>query len=450
LVYFGSPLINCVFNFNFDHFLRFWNSKILNSGLIGLFSFQSIPTKLTNMTASSSRIRKCKPNHHRDRTIPGTGSSSTPTAASSAARCSSRSADKLPSGSRNATEGQGSQTHTQSPITPINHDELIKTKTNEESQTSEPEAVFEEHTTLTKRMAKSFYYGRKVPMNTRPSFPLTVLAVNAFTTGTFGTQLDTLQFLDLDMASEVGRSACVSPTTLIMALVYLDRLSKNNVKYLEGIKPSELFVVALLVANKFIQDEGEDSGIYNDEWAASGRLDVKKMNRLELEFLCAMDWNININPKDYNNYLSIIESKLALTEGNKRGWYTYTEIDCISDGLGIDLGRELIGEIVKITTAASIAYISIIATILASSVLLPQVMMISSGIVNRNVYLIGNDTCGKLDLSWNRFDSVNDTVDMYDKKLIEVNCKAEFVFGKRWFEFQDDLRWSSGMQRVFG
>jgi len=73
-----------------------------------------------------------------------------------------------------------------------------------------------------------------------------VLAVNAFTSGTLGTELDTLEFLDLDMASEIGRNACVTPTVVIMALVYLDRLSKSNPKYLTTVKPSELFVVALV------------------------------------------------------------------------------------------------------------------------------------------------------------------------------------------------------------
>ena len=43
-----------------------------------------------------------------------------------------------------------------------------------------------------------------------------------------------------------------------------------------------------LVASKFIQDDGEDSGIYNDEWAASAKIDLKQINRLELQFLDAI------------------------------------------------------------------------------------------------------------------------------------------------------------------
>jgi hypothetical protein len=70
-----------------------------------------------------------------------------------------------------------------------------------------------------------------------------VLAVNHFATTA---RKDTLQFLDMEMAAEIGRNACVSPTALIMALVYLERLSSTNPGYLNSVKPSELFVVSLV------------------------------------------------------------------------------------------------------------------------------------------------------------------------------------------------------------
>ena len=37
-----------------------------------------------------------------------------------------------------------------------------------------------------------------------------------------------------------------------------------------------------------MQDDGEECGIYNDEWASSANMDVKRVNRLELKFLDAM------------------------------------------------------------------------------------------------------------------------------------------------------------------
>ena len=84
----------------------------------------------------------------------------------------------------------------------------------------------------------------------------TVLAVKSFTTEVLGNS-DTLEFLDLELASQIGRNACVSPTALIMALVYLERLSNNNPNYLTTVKPSELFVISLVRDNLFA---GFDSG----------------------------------------------------------------------------------------------------------------------------------------------------------------------------------------------
>lgn len=80
------------------------------------------------------------------------------------------------------------------------------------------------------------------------SYILTVLAVDTFSKYA---RTDTLEFLDIDMAAEIGRHACVSPTALVFALVYLERLSVNNPGYLKTIKPSELFVVSL-VSNNFL------------------------------------------------------------------------------------------------------------------------------------------------------------------------------------------------------
>jgi hypothetical protein len=37
-----------------------------------------------------------------------------------------------------------------------------------------------------------------------------------------------------------------------------------------------------------MQDDGEDLGIFNDEWATSSNIELKALNRLELQFLCAI------------------------------------------------------------------------------------------------------------------------------------------------------------------
>ena len=98
--------------------------------------------------------------------------------------------------------------------------------------------------------------------------------------------------LDMARAAEMTRTACVGPSSLVLALLYLDRLRKRNPDYLTSISSADLFLVSMMVASKFLHDDGEEDEVFNDEWAQSGGMDAKEMNRLEIEFLSAIDWRI--------------------------------------------------------------------------------------------------------------------------------------------------------------
>nr|CAD7420879.1 unnamed protein product [Timema poppensis] len=51
---------------------------------------------------------------------------------------------------------------------------------------------------------------------------------------------------------------------------------------------SELFLVSMMVASKFLNDDGEEDEVFNDEWAASAGISVKDINQIEREFLQAI------------------------------------------------------------------------------------------------------------------------------------------------------------------
>jgi hypothetical protein len=55
-----------------------------------------------------------------------------------------------------------------------------------------------------------------------------------------------LERLDLEEAAAMSRSACVSPCSLVLALLYLERLKTCNPDYLERVAPSELFLVSMV------------------------------------------------------------------------------------------------------------------------------------------------------------------------------------------------------------
>lgn len=55
-----------------------------------------------------------------------------------------------------------------------------------------------------------------------------------------------LKRLYVEDAAEFTRNACVSPCSLVLALLYLERLKADNPEYVKRIAPSELFFVSLV------------------------------------------------------------------------------------------------------------------------------------------------------------------------------------------------------------
>ena len=128
----------------------------------------------------------------------------------------------------------------------------------------------------------------------------------------------------------MSREACASPTSLVFALIYLDRLRRNNPDFLNNISSADLFLVSMMVASKFLNDDGEEDEVFNDEWAKSGQMNIKDFNRLEVEFLGAIDWNVNVTTTDFDSALQRVEQEIAYRELSRRSWSTYSDLDILS------------------------------------------------------------------------------------------------------------------------
>lgn len=55
-----------------------------------------------------------------------------------------------------------------------------------------------------------------------------------------------LDRLHIDDAAEISRNACVSPCSLVLALLYLERLKTLNAEYVDKVVTSELFLVSMV------------------------------------------------------------------------------------------------------------------------------------------------------------------------------------------------------------
>jgi len=244
---------------------------------------------------------------------------------------------------------------------------------NEEEIEFEPQ-VFDDFEETSERLTKSLYYGR-ASNNDRLSLPVTELCVSSFNNLGIEDLETKLDRLDVSRAAEITRDTCASPTSLVLALMYLDRLRSSNTKYLSTISSTDLFLVSLMVASKYLYDDGEEDEVFNDEWAASGNLEKKELNRLEIEFLSAIDWNVYVSPNDYELTTQKLEWAVATKEVENRPgtWTTYTDINVLSRNLElIKVWHVFYEYTIKVTAVCAFAYAASVMTMIGTCHLLSR------------------------------------------------------------------------------
>merc|ERR1712158_263627 len=246
----------------------------------------------------------------------------------------------------------------------------------EDPETDEEEyapQVFPEHTAAETRYTRSLYYGA-LPATDRPSLPLTRLAVDQFTSTGLDALGQKLGRLDMARAADISRTACVGPSSLVLALLYLDRLRRNNPDYLTTISSADLFLVSMMVASKFLHDDGEEDEVFNDEWATSAGIDTKELNKLEVKFLTAMDWRIFVDNAEFQSTLCRLEADIALREVSARdGDATYSDLMVLGSGeQAAHMLSLLVQAAIKVTAVCLTTYAAGILTLLGTAAALSR------------------------------------------------------------------------------
>uniref|UniRef100_A0A182VU26 Protein CNPPD1 n=1 Tax=Anopheles minimus TaxID=112268 RepID=A0A182VU26_9DIPT len=185
----------------------------------------------------------------------------------------------------------------------------------EQPNITDTEAI--DHAEFLDRIKKTLYYGSSKVRCTKISRPLADYAADVFSETHRGHSLSRLNF------ATVGNLS-VTPCSLILAMIYLDRLNATDPTFVRRITPSELFIVSMMVSTKFYC--GYDEDIYLSAWAEYGNMTPDQMKALELEFLDAMNWNAYVSKRDFFEKLKSVEKVLAKRQGLTRGWLTYTEL----------------------------------------------------------------------------------------------------------------------------
>ncbi|CAD0196591.1 unnamed protein product [Chrysodeixis includens] len=220
-----------------------------------------------------------------------------------------------------------------------------------------------DHKEFLKRITKTLYYGQ-LPTLPCLSLPVTEISCELWSVSQRGRSL---RRLHADAAASIARSACVSPCALVLAILYLERLNSCNPDYLAAAAPADLFLVSLMVGNKFLQDDGEDDDVVCSEWAASGGLELSQLKKLEVEFLNAIDWNVFVSDKTFEAGLSWLERRVALKQARLRGFFTYGDLAAASEARLLAALARGVG---AACAALALAYLTSLLALLAPALLL--------------------------------------------------------------------------------
>lgn len=225
-----------------------------------------------------------------------------------------------------------------------------------------------------KRINKTLYYGQ-LPTLACLSLPVTEISCSVWSECQRGRSLRRLR---PEQAAKLARGACVSPAALVLALLYVERLHADNRSYIAEAEPAHLFLVSLMVGNKFLEDNGEADEVLISEWADSSGIQVEYLKKLEVEFLQAIDWKIFVSKQSFEERLQWLEKEVAIRQARERGFFTYTDLRVISEQMPTGNLGEMLTTLSAATVALAAGYTATLVTLLASTLLVTQTWLIPS------------------------------------------------------------------------
>jgi hypothetical protein len=168
--------------------------------------------------------------------------------------------------------------------------------------------------------------------------------------------------------ADLTREGGISPCSVILGLLYVHRLSETNPRYLRTMSGKDLFLTAMMIASKYLNDEGENEALTNSEWAEVGCRSKPSLDLMERQFLAAIDWRLYVSLEEYYTFVTGIEGRIALNQYARRGWLTYTDLVTIWDAM--DTQRALLTatkHVAKVTCGSAAVYLVLLSTLLTAS-----------------------------------------------------------------------------------
>ncbi|KAI4979418.1 hypothetical protein ZWY2020_016171 [Hordeum vulgare] len=119
-------------------------------------------------------------------------------------------------------------------------------------------------------------------------------------------------------AERIYRYAGCSPACFVVAYAYLDRLASPSPEEedaaaavaVDSYSVHRLLITSVMVAAKFM----DDMHYNNAYFARVGGVELREMNGLELEFLFALRFRLNVTPDGFASYCAALEGEMMATD----------------------------------------------------------------------------------------------------------------------------------------
>lgn len=88
-------------------------------------------------------------------------------------------------------------------------------------------------------------------------------------------------------------------------------MSTTSLTKIDNLTTKELYLIATLLANKYLIDEGEDEQLFNSELADLTGIKTERINYIERQVLVALNWDLYISNDEYQEFFTLFKSQIA-------------------------------------------------------------------------------------------------------------------------------------------
>ncbi|CAF1653482.1 unnamed protein product [Adineta ricciae] len=128
-------------------------------------------------------------------------------------------------------------------------------------------------------------------------------------------QLQHLLNLDCALALSVCKSRNLPPCVFVLSLLYMKRLRSLHcssiLSTIDDLTTKELYLIATLLASKYLVDEGEDEQLFNSELAELTNISTERVNFIERQVLIALNWDLRISDEEFQQFFTLFKCQIA-------------------------------------------------------------------------------------------------------------------------------------------